>query len=174
ALAHCPHKGRRHLDRLVLDRLLGAQAERDLFGERDVDRILFPRRSVLPLHGLDRRERPRVYARRSLGKGGRALGRISGAGFVEPPVTGKAPGPVDEDPHADPFALDVVDLVDAPILGRDELRAPNHRAGIGVGRTAGERRGDSFFTQRPHRPNPNAEGRTSVATIRPARWWRNW
>ena len=68
----------------------------------------------------------------------------------------------------------VVDLVDAPILGRDELRAPNHSAGIGVGRTAGERRGDSFFTQRPHRPNPNAEGRTSVATIRPARWWRNW
>ena len=76
-------------------------------------------------------------------------------GLIKSPVAGEAPGTVDEDTHADPLALDVVDLVDAPVLGRDQLRPPNDRAGVRVGRASGKRRGDSFFAERSHGRNPN-------------------
>ena len=82
-----------------------------------------------------------------------SLGRVApGLVLVEAPVARKAPGAFDEDADPDPLALDVVDLVDAPVLGRDQLRAPNDRAGIGIGGAGGERGRDSFFAERPHAP----------------------
>ena len=126
---------------------------------------MLPLRPVRALNRLDRRERPFVRAGRGLRERRRALGRVSRSSLVESPVASEAPGAADEDADADPLALDVVDLVDAAVFRRDQLRAPNDPARIGVRRASGERGGDGFFADRSHVANPNAGRPDTVATI---------
>ena len=150
-LALRPDRGLRHLDVGMAKRLLGAQAERDLLVDRDVERVALHRRAVRPRARVDRGEgavrRPAGRRRESVGaeRGvARALGR-------EPPVGGEPPGAADEHADADPFRLAVGERVDPPVLRADVLRAAHDRPCVGVARPGAERRVDCRCTGFTHR-----------------------
>src|SRR5205823_14106416 len=75
---------------------------------------------------------------------------------------------------ADSLGVDVVEVVVPAVRRRDQLRARHDRARISVRRPARERCGDGLFAQLPHGEEAYCERSRPTATIRPARWWRNW
>ncbi len=161
------HRRRRDLHARVARRLLGAQAELDLVGERDGERVALDRRRVGARGRLDRGEAAavRVGARARTRSRGR---RVAGALRVQPARAGEAPGAVDEHADADPLGLDVGDVLDPAVLRRHLLTAHDDRARV---RVLGPRREGGVDRFRRCR----ARGRTLTgATLSPPRWWRNW
>ena len=172
-----PDGRRGHLHVLVLERALGAEAELDLVGERDLERVALHVRPELALPGLDRcqiaavaaRERP--WRRRTAfwAAALRALG-------AQAPVAGESPGAVHEHAHADPLGLAVVEPFDALVARADDLGPANDHSSVGVARPRTESRGHSLLAELSHR--------AYLSTQRPARerrsynpatrWWRNW
>ena len=144
-------RGRGDLDVLVRERLLGAQAEVDLLGDRHRERVALERRAELATRRLERRELAAVPARGGLRERGRlASGRL-GALLVEPPVAGEAPGAADEHAHADPLGLLVVEPLDAAVPRSDHLRAAHDDARIRVRGPGAECGGHGVLTKLPHR-----------------------
>ena len=139
ALALRAHERLRHGHLRMGEGCFRAQAMLDLVVERDLDRIALHPRLVRPTGGRDRSEGPFVHARRGLGKGDRPLRRPRGALVRQAPVTGEAPRAADEDPHAEPFRLDVSNRLDAAVLRRDRLAPPDDGARVRIGRAGRER-----------------------------------
>ena len=150
-LALGAHRGLRDDDLVVPQRRLGAEAEVDLVGERDVERVDRDRRAVAPRARLDRRERAGAPDRGRERERGRAPGGRDGAVGVEAPVAREAPGAAREHADADPLGLDVVDVLDAAVLRRDRLRAADDGAGVRVLRSGRQGRLDRRFAELPHR-----------------------
>jgi hypothetical protein len=80
----------------------------------------------------------------------RAGGRVLRAFVRQAPVARESPCAVDEDAHADPFALGIRHPVDPSVLGRDELLALEHDARVGVLGTGRGRGGDGGCTEIAH------------------------
>ena len=138
------------LDVGVAQRLLDAQAERDLVVERNGEGVSLDRRPVRAGARLERRERPRLGA---AGRGGEPAGAersVARSLGREPAVGGEPPGAADEHPHADPFALAVAERLDAAVLRPDRLRAPDDRSRIGVARAGPEGGVDGGCTRVAH------------------------
>ena len=79
------------------------------------------------------------------------------------PIRGEAPGPADQDPHADPLAVEIADLLDLAVLRGDHLRAAQDHARVRIVGAGAERRIDSRFAQSPH-------ARETLATRVAAPW----
>jgi hypothetical protein len=160
-------RSRRHLHVLVLQRALGAQAEVDLFRERDGERVALDRCAELALRRLDRRELPAMASRRCLGKGARLGGCGLGALRVEAPVAGEAPRAAHQHAHADSLGLRVVEPLDALVAGSDHLRAPDDHARVRVGRPRAESCGYCVLAELPHTSYISARPRheEGVATM---------
>ena len=85
--------------------------------------------------------------------------RVACAALVETAVAGEAPRAVHEHSHADPFALEVADVLDAAVLRRHALRPADDRACVRVRRSGTDRGVD-------RRSADVAHGRTlSAATL---------
>ena len=162
----CAHEGRAHAHVCVLHLLLGLQAERDLVPDRDRERVALERRAVLRPVRLDGYERAPVPAGRGFREGGRAQRGLAGALLGRAPVAGEAPGPVDQDADADPLAVEVADLLDLAVFRRDHLRAAQHDACVGVGRTRAEGRIDSRIAELAHGTALVAVDPTTRAALR--------
>ena len=150
-LALRPHGCLGDDDVLVPKRCLGAEAEVDLVGERDVERVDRDRRAVAARARLDRRERAAAPDRRRERERGRAPGGRDRALGVEAPVAREAPGAAREHADADPLGLDVDDVLDAAVLRRDRLRAADHGARVRVLGSRRESRLDRRFAELTHR-----------------------
>ena len=144
-------RGRGDLDVLVRKRLLGAQAEVDLLGDGNRERVALERRAELATRRLEGRELAAVAAWSRLRKGGRlASGRL-GALLVEPPVAGEPPGAADEHAHADPLGLLVVEPLDPAVPRSDHLRAAHDDPRVRVRGPGAECGGHGKLTKLPHR-----------------------
>ena len=132
-------------------RRLGAQAELDLVGERDRERVASrPACGTRPCAastGASARWCPPGAAFANAVACAAAASRALG---VEPPVAGEAPGAVDEHAHADALALGVVEPLDAPVAGSDHLRAPDDHPRVRVGRPGAESRGHRLLAKLSH------------------------
>src|SRR5439155_3398324 len=168
ALALGAHHGRRHLHVRLLHGLLGSEAEIDLLRQRNGKWIAPDRSPVLAALRLEGRERGLVAAGRGTGEGGRAQRSLAGARLVEAALAGEAPGAVDEHPDADSLALGVAQVVDLPVLRDDVLAPKRDRARVRVRGAGAQRRVHRCLGQRLH------VSTLTVATLAPARWWRNW
>jgi hypothetical protein len=131
-LAHGPHGCHPHPDVVVLHRLVGPEAKRDLVRQGHVDRVASEIGSVLPPLRLERGELPLVRAGRCPSERRCALSRVARSGFLESSVASEAPGAVDEDADADSLGLRVADRLDLTVLGHDDLRAARDRARVRV------------------------------------------
>ena len=134
----------------VLHAVLRLQAEVDLVRDRDREGVAFERRSVLRGRRLDRRERAAVAAGSRLRERRRAERRLAGARVGRTPVARESPRPVDEDTDADALAVEVADLLDLAVLGRDELGAAHDHARVGVLGAGADRRIDRCLAEEPH------------------------
>src|SRR6185312_17560664 len=169
-------RGGGDLDVLARERFLCAQAEVDLLGDGNRERVALERRAELATRRLEGRELAAVAARRRLRKGGRlASGRL-GALVVESPVAGEPPGAADEHAHADPLGLLVVEPLDAAVPRSDHLGAAHDDARIRVRGPGAECGGHGVLAKVPHCSvlycGSGPDGRRGYNGR--ARWWRNW
>ena len=133
------------------ERLLGAQAEVDLVGDRDRERVALDLGAELAARRLERGELPAVPARGGLGERDRLAGRGLRAALVEPPVAGEAPGAADQHAHADALGLLVVEPLDAAVPRSDHLGAAHDDARVRVRGPGAECGGHGVLTKLPHR-----------------------
>jgi hypothetical protein len=83
-----------------------------------------------------------------------AQSRLARAVVGRPPVAGESPGAVDKDAHPDALAVEVADLLDLAVLGRDQLGAPYDDSRVGVLSPGPDRRVDRRLAKVPHRRLP--------------------
>src|SRR5207342_2220214 len=106
--------------------VFGPQAEVDLLGERDRERIALEWRAVPAGVSFYRRKARLVPSGRGAGELDGSKRRIARTGLVEPADAGEPPGAVHE--HADPdaCALGVAHVVDLAVLRDHVLAAHGH------------------------------------------------
>jgi hypothetical protein len=154
--------GSDHRDRdpdvVVPHALFGPQAEVDLLGERDRERVALERGAVGAGVRLDGSEVRLVPAGRRAGELGGAQGGVASRGLVEPARARESPGAVDEHPDADAVALGVAQVVDVPVLRDHVLAAQRDGPCVRVRRTGAKCRIDRRFGQLLHGANPNPIG----------------
>jgi hypothetical protein len=110
-LALGAHHGDGDLDVRVLHALFRAQAEVDLVGERDGERVLLECGAVLARVRFDGSELRPVPAGRGACELGRPERTVPGGLVVEPADPREAPGAVHEDADPDALALAVAQVV---------------------------------------------------------------
>src|SRR6187551_300177 len=153
-LALCADRRGGDLHVLVLQRLLGAQAELDLLRDGNGERVAVDDGAELAAGRLDRGQRANVSAGRGFREGNRLARRLLRAVRVELPLAGEAPGAVDEDAYADPLRLAVVQPLDAAVARADHLRSSDDHARVRIGRPRAESCCDRLLAQLKHSAVP--------------------
>ncbi len=130
-------------------RFVGAEEERDLVLDRDLERVDLDRRLPLADHRLHRRElhgAPAGDLRRARDARRLARGELHGVAR-ELARGGEAPRAIDERPHADAVRLGVAHVGDLPLAREDRLTTVASDAGVGVRGAGVARRLERFHEQ---------------------------